>query len=34
MSMQNMLICATTGVTWIEQKSIIQAAEKSGGGKV
>lgn len=30
----NILICAPTGVTSIEQKAIIQAAEKSGGGKV
>ena len=34
MSKPNILICAPTGVTSIEQKAIIQAAEKSGGGKV
>ena len=32
MSKPNILICAPTGVTSIEQKAIIQAAEKSGGG--
>lgn len=30
----NILICAPTGITSIEQKAIIQAAEKSGGGKI
>ncbi|MBN6089667.1 rod shape-determining protein [Lactobacillus delbrueckii subsp. lactis] len=34
MSKPNILVCAPTGVTSIEQKAIIQAAEKSGGGKV
>lgn len=34
MSKPNILICAPTGVTSIEQKAIIQAAEKSGGGRV
>ena len=34
LSKPNILICAPTGVTSIEQKAIIQAAEKSGGGKV
>ncbi|GAA3628411.1 rod shape-determining protein [Lactobacillus hamsteri] len=34
MSKPNILICAPTGVTSIEQKAIIQAAEKSGGGNV
>ena len=34
MSKPNILICAPTGVTSIEQKAIVQAAEKSGGGKV
>lgn len=34
MSKPNILICAPTGVTSIEQKAIIEAAEKSGGGKV
>lgn len=34
MSKPNILICAPTAVTSIEQKAIIQAAEKSGGGKV
>ncbi|MCI1290066.1 MAG: rod shape-determining protein [Lactobacillus sp.] len=34
LSKPNILICAPTGVTSIEQKAIIQAAEKSGGGNV
>ncbi|MFV4910240.1 rod shape-determining protein [Lactobacillus delbrueckii] len=34
MSKPNILVCTPTGVTSIEQKAIIQAAEKSGGGKV
>ena len=34
MSKPNILICAPTGVTSIEQKAIIQAAERSGGGNV
>ncbi|MCI1917657.1 MAG: rod shape-determining protein [Lactobacillus sp.] len=34
MSKPNILICAPTNITSIEQKAIIQAAEKSGGGKV
>lgn len=34
MSKPNILICAPTGITSIEQKAIIQAAEKSGGGQV
>ena len=34
MSKPNVLVCTPTGVTSIEQKAIIQAAEKSGGGKV
>ncbi len=34
MSKLNILVCTPTGVTSIEQKAIIQAAEKSGGGKV
>lgn len=34
MAKPNILICAPTGVTSIEQKAIIQAAEKSGGGNV
>ncbi len=34
MSKPNILVCAPTGVTSIEQKAIIQAAEKSGGGRV
>lgn len=34
MSKPNILVCVPTGVTSIEQKAIIQAAEKSGGGKV
>ncbi|RZM14422.1 cell shape determining, MreB/Mrl family protein [Lactobacillus delbrueckii] len=34
MSKPNIMVCAPTGVTSIEQKAIIQAAEKSGGGKV
>lgn len=34
MAKPNILICAPTGVTSIEQKAIIQAAEKSGGGRV
>ena len=34
MSKPNVLVCTQTGVTSIEQKAIIQAAEKSGGGKV
>lgn len=34
MSKPNILICAPTGVTSIEQKAIIQAAEKTGSGKV
>ena len=33
MSKPNILVCTPTGVTSIEQKAIIQAAEKSGGGK-
>lgn len=34
MSKPNIFVCTPTGVTSIEQKAIIQAAEKSGGGKV
>ncbi|KRM87869.1 rod shape-determining protein [Lacticaseibacillus thailandensis] len=34
MSKPNILICAPTNITSIEQKAIIEAAEKSGGGKV
>lgn len=34
MTKPNILICAPTGITSIEQKAIIQAAEKSGGGKI
>ncbi len=34
MSKPSILICAPTNVTSVEQKAIIQAAEKSGGGKV
>ncbi|MCD5462850.1 rod shape-determining protein [Lactobacillus delbrueckii subsp. bulgaricus] len=34
MNKPNVLVCTPTGVTSIEQKAIIQAAEKSGGGKV
>ncbi|MDO4912117.1 MAG: rod shape-determining protein [Lactobacillus sp.] len=34
MAKPNILICAPTGITSIEQKAIIQAAEKSAGGKV
>lgn len=34
LSKPNILICAPTNITSIEQKAIIQAAEKSGGGKV
>ncbi|MCI1985397.1 MAG: rod shape-determining protein [Lactobacillus sp.] len=34
MSKPNILICAPTNVTSIEQKAIIQAAEKSGGRRV
>ena len=34
MSKPNILVCTPTGVTSSEQKAIIQAAEKSGGGKV
>lgn len=34
MAKPSILICAPTNVTSVEQKAIIQAAEKSGGGKV
>ncbi|MHA3065866.1 rod shape-determining protein MreB [Lacticaseibacillus saniviri] len=34
LSKPNILICAPTNITSIEQKAIIQAAEKSGGRKV
>ncbi len=34
LSKPNILICAPTNVTDIEQKAIIQAAEKAGGNKV
>lgn len=34
LSKPNILICAPTNITSIEQKAIVQAAEKSGGGKV
>ncbi|WP_225047100.1 rod shape-determining protein [Lacticaseibacillus kribbianus] len=34
MSKPNILICAPTNITSIEQKAIIQAAEKSGGKRV
>ncbi|QNQ82490.1 rod shape-determining protein [Lactobacillus sp. PV037] len=34
MSKPNILICAPAGVTSIEQKAIIQAAEKTGSGQV
>ncbi|KRM72938.1 rod shape-determining protein [Lacticaseibacillus brantae] len=34
MSKPNILICAPTNITSIEQKAIIEAAEKSGGRKV
>ncbi|MFD1432409.1 rod shape-determining protein [Lacticaseibacillus yichunensis] len=34
LSKPNILICAPTNITSIEQKAIIQAAEKSGGGRV
>ncbi|MHC9532923.1 rod shape-determining protein MreB [Dellaglioa sp. BT-FLS60] len=34
LSKPNILICCPTNITSIEQKAIIQAAEKAGGGKV
>lgn len=34
MSKPNILICCPTNITSIEQKAIIEAAEKSGGGRV
>ena len=34
LSKPNILICCPTNITSIEQKAIVEAAEKSGGGKV
>ncbi|KRN31291.1 rod shape-determining protein [Weissella halotolerans] len=34
MSRPNIMVCAPTNITEIERKAIIEAAEKSGGGKV